>query len=75
MGKISAKKNSGLFYCIKWFTLPPEGRKVTLPHEGRKVTLPPSNKGEQQILRDVKGCNLIQNGIKLYTQIEISCLS
>ena len=30
----------------------------------RKVTLPPSNKGEQEIFRDVKGCNWIQNGIK-----------
>ena len=39
----------------KWFTLPPSGRKVTLP---------PSNKGEQEIFRDVKGCNWIQNGIK-----------
>ena len=44
----------GSFYCIKWFTLPPEGRKVTLPPEGRRVTLPPSNKGEQEIFRDVK---------------------
>ena len=49
---------------IKWFTLPPKGHKVTLPPEGRKVTLPPSNKGEQEIFRDVKGCNWIQYGIK-----------
>ena len=44
--------------------LPPSGGKVTLPPVGRKVTLPPSNKGEQDFFRDVKGCNLIQNGIK-----------
>ena len=48
----SVKKKSGSFYCIKWYTLPPEGHKVTLP---------PSNKGEQEIFRDVKGCNWIQN--------------
>ena len=68
-GKKSAKKkkfwiiippNSGESRC----TLHPEGRKVTLHPEGRKVTLPPSNKGEQEIFRDVKGCNWIQNGIK-----------
>ena len=66
-------KNSGSFYCIKWFTLPPEGRKVTLHPEGRKVTLhpegrkvtlPPSNKGEQEIFRDDKENNCIQNGTK-----------
>ena len=39
-------------------TLPPEGCEVSLP------TLPPSNKGEQEIFRDDKGCNWIQNGIK-----------
>ena len=33
--------------------------------EGGKATLPPSNKGEQTIFRDDKGCNWIQNGIKL----------
>ena len=36
---------------------------------GHKVTLPPSNKGEQEIFRDVKGCNWIQNGIKLIIQM------
>ena len=54
-------------HCIKWFTLFPSGGKVTLPPEGRKVTLPPSNKGEQEIFRDDKGCNRIQNGIKNLT--------
>ena len=54
-GKKSEKK-SGSLYCIKWFTLPPEGSKVTLP---------PSNKGEQEIFRDVKVCNWIKNGKKI----------
>ena len=66
-GKKSVKKNSGSFFLQ---TLHPEGRKVTLHPEGRKVTLPPSNKGEQEIFRDVKGCNRIQNGIIIiYTLI------
>ena len=43
------EKKSGSFYCIKWFTSPPEGLKVTLPPEGHKVTLPPSYKREQEI--------------------------
>ena len=63
-GKKICEKKSGSFYCIKWFTLPPSGGKVTLPPEGRKVTLSPSNKGEQEIFSNVKGCNWIQNGIK-----------
>ena len=41
-----------------------EGGKAFLPPEGGKVALPPSNKGEQEIFRDDKGCNWIQNGIK-----------
>ena len=53
--------NSGESRC----TLHPEGRKVILHPEGRKVTLPPSNKGEQEIFRVNKGCNWIQNGIKV----------
>ena len=40
------------------------GGKATLPPEGGQVALPPSNKGEQEIFRDDKGCNWIQNGIK-----------
>ena len=57
-------------HCIKWFTLFPSGGKVTLPPEGRKVTLPPSNKGEQEIFRDDKGCNWIQNGINEYIHFD-----
>ena len=68
-GKKSAKKK---FWIILPQTLHPEGRKVTLHPEGRKVTLPPSNKGEQEIFRDVKGCNRIQNGIKHIILIFIS---
>jgi len=49
----------------KWFYITPSGGKVTLLPSGDKVTLSPSNKGEQEIFRDVKGCNWIQNGIKI----------
>ena len=66
MEKNPRKKNSGSFFLQ---TLHPEGRKVTLHPEGRKVTLPPSNKGEQEIFRDVKGCNWIQNGIEKMVKV------
>ena len=42
--------------------------------QGGKVALPPSNKGEQEIFRDDKGCNWIQNGIKILNSFtHISC--
>ena len=56
MGKKSAKK-IGIILLYQMFTLPPLGGKVTLP---------PSKKGEQEIFRDVKGWNWIQNGMKLF---------
>ena len=43
----------------------------TLPPEGGKVALPSSAKGEQEIFRDDKGCNWIQNEI-IITNYELN---
>ena len=48
-----------------------QGGKATLPPEGGKVALPPSNKGEQEIFRDDKRCNWMQNGIKCFIRKHI----
>ena len=66
-------------YVILFHFKSNQGGKGTLSPSGGKVALPPSNKGEQKIFRNEKGCNWIQNGIKnLFTDkisVILFCLS